>query len=225
MTDDYNDQTTPPPKGPRAEAKAARRQDLINAAATSIATYGLSGTTMARVTKIAGTSLGLANFHFESKERLIEAVMLDATDREATIMRKRSVDPSRSNKQKLFDLIDIRFHPDLFNREKISVWLNIFGNPASVKVYRQLVEPTDDAWLDALEAVLEAMQEATGRRWVDTEHSALGFAAYIDGLQLNHLIYPDFFDLVTCRKQAINFVAALFPEQVPVEHIDVYKEN
>jgi TetR/AcrR family transcriptional regulator, transcriptional repressor of bet genes len=225
MTDDHNDQVQPLPKGRRAEAKAARRQDLIHAAIKSIATYGLSGTTMARVTKIAGTSLGLANFHFESKERLIEAVMLDATDREAIIMRKRNVDPSRSNKQKLYDLIDIRFHPDLFNREKISVWLNIYGTPSTVDVYRKLVEPTDDAWLDAVEELLEDMQEATGRRWVDTEHSALGFAAYIDGLQLNHLVYPEYFDLAACRKQAINFVAALFPEQVPMEHIEAYKAN
>jgi hypothetical protein len=68
MTDGSNSRG--PAKVSRAEAKAERRQQLIDATIEAIARFGLSGMTMGKVTEIAGVSVGLANFHFESKENL-----------------------------------------------------------------------------------------------------------------------------------------------------------
>ena len=50
-----------------------RRRELIQATIAVIARHGYSGTTVARVAKKAGVSMGLMNFHFDSKDRLFRA--------------------------------------------------------------------------------------------------------------------------------------------------------
>ena len=60
-----------PAKAPRVQPPEVRREQLISATMKSIARNGLSGTTMAEVTKEAGLSLGIANLHFKSKEKLL----------------------------------------------------------------------------------------------------------------------------------------------------------
>ena len=48
-----------------------RRRALIKATIAVIAKHGASGTTVSRVARQAGVSVGLMNFHFKSKERLL----------------------------------------------------------------------------------------------------------------------------------------------------------
>lgn len=67
------------PMNRRALAKAEHRQTQIDATIDSIAEFGLSGTTMARVTELSGSSIGLANLYFENKERLFEAALQTLT--------------------------------------------------------------------------------------------------------------------------------------------------
>ena len=56
---------------PRSLPAKTRRKQLIKATIKCIAKNGLSGTTMADVTKLAGLSLGIVNLHFETKEKLL----------------------------------------------------------------------------------------------------------------------------------------------------------
>ena len=51
-----------------------RRQQLIDAAMSSIAENGLARTTVARVAEGAGLSQGIMNFYFEGKQALLLAV-------------------------------------------------------------------------------------------------------------------------------------------------------
>ena len=51
-----------------------RRQAMIKATIAVIARHGVSGTTVGRVARKAGVSVGLMNFHFDSKERLCFAM-------------------------------------------------------------------------------------------------------------------------------------------------------
>ncbi|MBP6701221.1 MAG: TetR family transcriptional regulator, partial [Halioglobus sp.] len=58
-------------KPPRALPKEVRKEQLIRATIKCIAGHGLSGVTLALVTREAGLSMGIANLHFESKEKLL----------------------------------------------------------------------------------------------------------------------------------------------------------
>lgn len=211
MTQD--DSLAPPlPKTRRARAKVERRQALIEATIDSIAEYGLSGTTMARVTEIAGTSIGLANFHFENKERLFEAVLQDLADRERAIWQHHMARSEASPAARLIALIDARFDSRICNPRTLAVWFAFWGDAGARSIYRRIVGQTDDARLAVTVGLIESLAPTPDKLPRDAETTALGLEAFYDGLWLNLLLYPSVFRRTDCRQRAVEHVAALFPQ-------------
>ena len=64
-----------PDTTPRKQSRAARRQQLIEATIDTIAAQGYARTTLTDVARQAGISHGLVNFHFETKERLLNETL------------------------------------------------------------------------------------------------------------------------------------------------------
>jgi TetR/AcrR family transcriptional repressor of bet genes len=199
------------PMNRRALAKAERRQTLIDATIDSIAEFGLSGTTMARVTELAGTSIGLANFYFENKERLFEAVLLHLADIEMTAWQDHLAKAPKTPADQLVALIDARFHPRVCNPRTLAVWFAFWGDAGARSIYRRVVEPTDDARLAVTVALIEHLTTGQDKVPNNAEQTALGLEAFYDGLWLNLLLYPEDFRRVDCRARAVQHVAALFP--------------
>lgn len=211
-----NDQNSgqSPAKTRRAQAKVERRQALIDATIRSITDYGLSGTTIAKVTEIAGTSIGLANFHFENKERLFEATLQHLADQERAVWQKLNDDATLTPAERLVALLDARFHPKVCNRRTLAVWFAFWGDAGARTIYRRVVEALDDERLNATVAVIQAFgADATGPQR-DPMQTALGLEAFYDGLWLNHLLYPTEFKRLGCRQRALDHLAALFPAHV-----------
>jgi TetR/AcrR family transcriptional regulator, transcriptional repressor of bet genes len=195
----------------RALAKAERRLALIDATITSIATYGLSGTTIAKVTEIAGTSIGLANFHFANKELLLEGVLQHLAEAERKLWQDRIADVTQSPAERLVALLDARFDPRSCNPRTLSVWFAFWGDASARAIYRRVVEATDDARLAVTVALIEEIGRGGDTPSRDAMQTALGLEAFYDGLWLNHLLYPEDFRRLACRQRAIEHLAALFP--------------
>lgn len=208
-----DDETTDlaPPLTRRALAKAERRQALIDATITSIMDYGLSGTTIARVTEIAGTSIGLANFYFENKERLFEGVLQHLAEEERSLWQDRTADTTMSPADRLLALLDARFDARSFNPRTLSVWFAFWGDAAARVIYRRIVEATDDARLTVTVTLIESLGQGRDAAPRNAMQTALGLEAFYDGLWLNHLLYPDEFKRLACRQRAVEHLAALFP--------------
>jgi TetR/AcrR family transcriptional repressor of bet genes len=204
-----------PPMTRRAQAKAERRQALIDATITSIADYGLSGTTFARVAEIAGASLGLANFYFETKERLFEAVLQHLADEERVLWREGCADPALSPAERLVAFADARFHPLGCDRRKLAVWFAFWGDASARAIYRRVIEGLDEERLTAMASVIENLEAREGVSGRDPVQTALGLEAFYDGLWLNHLLYPDDYQRSACRQRAVEHLAALFPAHFP----------
>ena len=210
------DQNTPetPPKTRRAQAKVERRQAQIDATIRSITDYGLSGTTIAKVTEIAGTSIGLANFYFENKERLFEATLQHLADEERAVWQKLNDDAALTPAERLVALLDARFHPKVCNRQTLAVWFAFWGDAGARDIYRRVVGALDDERLNATVAIIQSLAvDATGAQR-DPLQTALGLEAFYDGLWLNHLLYPAEFKRLGCRQRALDHLAALFPAHV-----------
>lgn len=201
------------PKNRRALAKAERRQALIAATITSIAEFGLSGTTMARVTEIAGTSIGLANFYFDSKERLFEAVIQHLADEDRDLWQKRNADLTLTPADRLIAFIDARFHPRCCDRQTLAVWFAFWGDAGARDIYRRIAGVMDEERLEAEVAIIASLGRSEGTIPYDARETALGMEAFYDGLWLNLLLYPDDFKRLACRQRAIEHLAALFPSQ------------
>lgn len=201
-----------PHKVSRAEAKAERRQQLIDATMDSIARFGLSGTTMGKVTEIAGVSVGLANFHFETKDRLFEAVLKHLADEHRALWQSRVQGPARSSRELLRAIVESRFHPSICNRKKLAVWFAFYGDASAREIYRKAVGDMDDERLEASVAIIAEMIAEAGYAQIDPVETALSFEALWDGLCLNLLLYPAEFRRAACQQRAMNVIAALFPK-------------
>jgi TetR/AcrR family transcriptional repressor of bet genes len=210
------DQSSPQtrPRTRRAQAKVERRQALIDATIRSITDYGLSGTTIARVTELAGTSIGLANFYFENKERLFEAVLQYLADEERAVWQKLNDDAALTPAERLVALLDARFHPKVCNRRTLAVWFAFWGDAGARDIYRRVVGALDDDRLNATVAIIQALCAGATSHERDPEQTALGLEAFYDGLWLNHLLYPVEFKRLSCRQRALDHLAALFPAHV-----------
>jgi TetR/AcrR family transcriptional repressor of bet genes len=195
----------------RAEAKAERRQQLIEATIDCIARFGLSGTTMARVTELAGVSVGLANFHFDSKDRLFEAVLQYLAAEQRALWQSRVQGPDRSSGDLLKAVVDSRFHPAICARRKLAVWFAFYGDAGARDIYRRAVGGMDDERLEASATLVGEMVAEAGYVGIDPVETVLTIEAMWDGLWLNMLLYPNEFRRAACRDRAMRMIATLFP--------------
>jgi len=198
----------------RSRPRADRRQQLIDATIRSIADFGLTGTTIAKVSLIAGTSIGLANFHFDTKERLLEATLRHLADKQRVFWSGRFLDQGLGLTDRLVALVESRFDAQVCDPDTLAVWFAFWGDASARVIYRRVVAHADDERLYAAEAILAGLYAKTGQTDTDTMEMALAVEAYFDGLWLNMLLYPDDFGRLDCQKRALDFVAALFPGEV-----------
>ena len=201
-----------PARSSRAEAKAERRLQLIDATIHAISRFGLSGTTLGVVTEIAGVSVGLANFHFESKERLFETVLKHLAAEQRALWLSRLQGPDRSSQDLLQAIIDSRFSAAICKPAKLAVWFAFYGDASARAVYRRAVGDMDDERLEATVAILTEMILDAGYTGLEPTEAALSIEALFDGLWLNMLLYPADFRRPICRNRAMNVIAALFPK-------------
>ena len=130
-------------KKPRTAPPETRRQQLIEATIDEIAKRGLSGTTISAVTARAGLSVGLANFHFRSKQALFEETLRFLAEEHRNAWRKRLQNRRLDSAGKLLAIVDAHFLPRICNRRKLAVWFAFFGDPGWRAAYRAIMAGID----------------------------------------------------------------------------------
>jgi TetR/AcrR family transcriptional repressor of bet genes len=198
-------------KTPRTRSKLERKQQLIDATITSIAKYGIPGTTMTTVTGIAGLSLGLVNFHFESKQKLFEETLLHLAMEDQEMWRKAIDGKGLSTEEKILAIVDAHFHPKVGSRKKQAVWFAFYGDSRSRASYRRIGGDIDDARYDCLLALLTDLKSSGDFPYVHAVDVATTMEALFDGLSLLMLIYPGDTTLADGRRQMRSYLAAIFP--------------
>ena len=121
----------------RSSIEKIRRTELAEAALTTLAEYGFSGTTVSRVAERAGMSQGLVHHYFKSKSDLLEMAMrqLNASSREEVLVRVRD---AKTAKDKLYAVGEALFLPDLFERGFAQAWLSFCGEAAFTPAYARI---------------------------------------------------------------------------------------
>lgn len=203
-----------PAKPPRTAPPEARRQQLIEATITSISKHGISGTTLARVTQQAGLSLGLVNFHFESKEALLKATLEHLADEHRSLWISKSSRPDIAPAAKLQAIIDAQFHPKVCNRRKLSVWFAFFGESRQRRAYRKVSECVDEERQIVTADLCARIIAEGGYGDVDPEEISRMLEGLFDGLWLNILMYPDRFSRQAARAHVSSYLHRCFPRHV-----------
>ncbi len=197
-------------KRPRTASRAVRRKQLIEATIQCIAQNGLTGTTMAEVTRRAGLSMGLVSFHFQSKENLLQETLVHLAEqhrsRWVACLEDSALDPAA----KLAAVMDAHFHPSTCNHTRIAVWFAFFGEARHREVYRARIAHFDTERTETVTRLCSALIESEGAD-VPAEHVASSLESLADGLWLSILLYPTWLDRQTAKGQVHSYLRSVFP--------------
>ncbi|WP_306116034.1 MULTISPECIES: TetR family transcriptional regulator C-terminal domain-containing protein [unclassified Roseovarius] len=196
----------------RTESKEVRRRQLIDATIQSIAKHGIGGTTMQSVTEIAGLSIGIVNFHFESKQKLFEETLVFLAREHHEQWHRAYEDAGLSAAAKLQAIVDAHFHRNICSRKKLAVWFAFYGEAGRRRVYRKLIEDIDIERFHISIDLCTKIAEEGGYKLMPPRQVANMLEALYDGLWLDILTYPDSYSRETARAHVHGFLSTVFPQ-------------
>lgn len=146
----------------RKVSREARRQQLIDATMHVLARKGYAQTTLSDVAAEAGVSHGLVNFHFESKEKLLTAVLLFMADEYrrnwTQALGAAGTDPA----ERLAALLSADFNTTICTSERLACWCSYWGEVQSRPLYQQEYSANDSDYIAQLEQLCAALIAEAG---------------------------------------------------------------
>lgn len=204
----------------RTESREVRRRQLIDATINSIARHGIGGTTMSTVTENAGLSLGIVNFHFDSKQKLFEETLMFLAREHHEQWLSAYRDAGLSARDKLAAIVDAHFHPRICSKKKLAVWYAFYGEAGRRKTYRKLIEDID-AERVALQLKLCTEINAQGAYAGLPPRQVVNLLeALYDGLWLELLTYPESYTRQKARAHIWAFLAVTYPKHFDMPAFD-----
>jgi len=193
---------------PKLGMGPVRRNQLIEAAISSLHDYGYADTTVARIAKKAGVSSGIVHHYFDGKDDLLFATMrhmLRVLRAETLNNLKQATTP----RARLSAIVEANFAPSQYSPDVMSAWLALYGSARqSPNLTRILM--LYDARLNS--NLLDALKQLTDRE--KASELAIGVSALIDGVWLRAALLGDSYN----RDTAIHLVKSYIDCQLPNTH-------
>ena len=174
----------------RTAPKEERQQQLIQATIRSVASNGMSDTTMATVSREAGLSQGIINLHFQSKDRLLVETLRFLSEQYRCAWEKAVSRAGDSPADRLAAMVATDFKPPVCDRNKLAVWFAFWGESKSRPTYRKICALRDIAYRAELVQVCEELAEKGGYENIDAGSVAAALSAMTSGLWLDLLTNP-----------------------------------
>jgi len=194
----------------RTASKEERQEQLILATIRSVASRGLSDTTMATVSSEAGLSQGIINLHFQSKDRLLVETLRYIADEYRQAWEKALAGAGDVPARQLAALVAVDFRLPVCDRNKLAVWFAFWGESKSRPTYRQICAERDRAYRSEMVQVCEALIEEGGYADIDAGAVAAGLSAMTSGLWLDMLTNPRSMSREDARAIAMHLMATTF---------------
>lgn len=202
----------------RAQPREVRREQLIHATIKCIAKHGLSGTTMALVTSEAGLSLGIANLHFQSKEKLLletlQYVTAEYAAGQAEILDSEEL---VSTAAKIEALLKFDFSPGVIDKNKLAVWFAFLGEAKSRPTYQRICSRQDSTAEAGITALFQQALDEADNKTADAGLLAAGYIALVDGLWLNALVDPRRLPWKKAYRAARHYLTSAFPRHINLD--------
>ncbi len=183
-----------------------RRQALIKATISVIAKHGASGTTVERVARKAGVSVGLMNFHFASKERLFQETFRHLSEEYEDVWQKNLRAAGNDSRARLNQMIESNFDRRIFTREKLAVWFAFWSDAQLRDRYRAAATRVERRYIQAIEKEVAGLL-APARKATEVVQPLM---AMIDGFWLQALLYPRGF----VREEAVGVCLTFIDEHI-----------
>jgi AcrR family transcriptional regulator/acyl-CoA thioesterase FadM len=178
-------QATPRPARPGGSDN--RRAELIEAARRVIQRRGFAKATVGAITGEAGASLGLLNYHFDSRDDVVAeafaaAARADLDELEA--IARRHDDP----RARVAAYLDLEGWAD---RDVWRMWIDAWGEAVHTAKLRRTLEQFERGWRAVLASVLADGDRGGCWRCPDPEDAAGRLVAALDGFGLHTTLHPD----------------------------------
>ncbi|MDH4108378.1 MAG: TetR family transcriptional regulator C-terminal domain-containing protein [Gammaproteobacteria bacterium] len=196
----------------RTAARAARRQQLIDATMKCIARKGIGSTTLADVAKEAGLSQGIVNLHFLTKENLLNETLQCLAGEYQAQFESTLAKSGPGAAEKLLALVELDFRPSICDRRKLAVWFAFWGEVQSVPTYRKICDELDKHYDQEMVRLCESL--ITEARYEDLDPVIVcdALSAMTNGLWLSCLISPKTWDRHKAKEAAMTYLRGVFPE-------------
>lgn len=146
---DVMTESNPTPR--RKLSREERRLQLIEATIAVIAENGLARTTLGDVARRAGLSHGLANFHFESKDKLLAATLEHLSDEYRVNWQEALKGAGPHPADRIAALIDADFAPAICTVDRLAAWCAFWGEAQSRPMYQDVCGENDNEYQSVLE--------------------------------------------------------------------------
>ncbi len=206
-----------PKPAPRTASREERRTQLIEATIRSIASHGLSDTTMATVAREAGLSQGIINLHFDSKEKLLLATLERVVDEYRALWESTMAVAPDEPAARLAALAQVDFHPSVCEPNKLAVWFAFWSESKARPTYRKLCAARDRGYDQQMRRLVHELVSTGGYTGVNPDLAARGLAALTEGLWLDMLVNPRTVSRREARRASQAYLAHLFPRHFSIE--------
>jgi TetR/AcrR family transcriptional repressor of bet genes len=178
-----------------------RRRQLIEATIATIHEDGFQDTTVARISRRAGLSVGLVNHYFDGKSDLLSATM-QTLAAQALNGAQAFLDQTTAPDEQLLAIIDGNFAPSQRSPEAISAWLSFYAQVPNNPDFARIQMELDETLMNLLRPRLERL--VAPERVASRAHAIV---ALIYGMWLRHTQDPEGFSLDVIRGIARDHVA------------------
>lgn len=187
-----------------------RERQLIEATIDCISSRGLSEVTVQAVAAKAAMAVGSINQYFNSKSRLLTAV-LEMLSNEFEAQWRSALGACGSDPaQRLAAFVSCYFHPTVCSRKRIAVWFAFWGEARAQPQYRRVCAKFDEAHDHALRSLCADLI-ARGEYDLDAATAAKLIASSCQGLWLEMLTGQDRLGRSEIADIAQVVLTALFP--------------
>lgn len=171
----------------RPTAKGTRQAErILDAAYRCLSTYGYSGTSLQRIADEAGTNKRMVVYYFESRERLLEAVMQRVGKRllqgvAAEVESGRTaLDAVERGFERLWQSITE-------DRELSAVYFGLFAEAVTDPALRATLTEVNEAYRGLVRSLLRRVRGPGHRADIDDESLAIAIIAVVQGLTLEYI--------------------------------------
>ena len=169
-----------------ARTRPDTRSELLAAARRVIQRDGFAAATVGEITREAGASLGLLNYHFGSKDEVVAEAFAEIALGELAELEEiaRRPDPAM---ERLVAYLDASEWGD---RESWAMWIDAWGGAPRLDALQATVARYADGWRAALADVLG--DGVSAGEWVcgDPDETAALLVAVIAGIGLRSIVHP-----------------------------------
>ena len=142
---------------PRKLSRDVRKTQLIEATIGVLGRQGYSRTTLTAVAKEAGLSHGLVNFHFTSKEKLLEETLQYLSEEYRQNWTAALAAASGRPAAQLDAIIRADFNPAICTPARLSAWCGFWGEAQSRPLYQAECASNDEEYKRTLDGICQRL--------------------------------------------------------------------